>query len=105
MTTKRRTHTTFLGTRCKLAPRTNAHRPAIWECMLGTVYAMNDARVTKYFDYDHAAAIAYAGVTSERDPRLHKVRQQDNYRWHNEHNGEQILGSPRVGKLVLWITK
>lgn len=41
---------------------TRRHRPAVWEAMLGTVYAMNAAREVRYFDYDHAAAVEFAGL-------------------------------------------
>jgi len=51
----------------KMKP-TQKHRPAVWECMLGAVYA-NDGTRTRYFDYDWEGALAYAGVTSETDPR------------------------------------
>ena len=51
---------------------TRKHRAAIWECMLGTVYAMNDAGEVRYFDYKWDEAVAFAGVTPERDPRTAK---------------------------------
>lgn len=40
---------------------TRRHRPAIWECMLGTVYARNAAGKVEYFDYDYVAAVAHVG--------------------------------------------
>lgn len=54
-------------------PPTNKHRPAIWECMLGTVYAQNDAGEVKYFDYRWDEARAFAGVAPDRDPRVAKA--------------------------------
>ena len=82
---------------------TMKHRPAIWENMLGTVYAMNDARECKYFDYDYEAALAFAGVSSDNstgDNRLSKpVRRCSWIRkgcWSSE---------PRRGQLVLWVKK
>ena len=47
------------------------HRRLIWECMLGTVYALDPLdkdinRTEKYFDYDYAAARLHAKVA----PRL-----------------------------------
>lgn len=62
----------FSGAR-KMKP-TLKHRPAIWECMLGTVYAMNDAGDRRYFDYDWDAAREFAGVGEEgRDPRVYRA--------------------------------
>ena len=49
--------------------RTKKHRPALWECMLGTVEAVNDEGVVKYFDYNFKEALEYAGVSWDRDPR------------------------------------
>ena len=58
------------------AKPTRKHRPAIWECMLGTVYAMNNAGEVLYFDYRWDEAVAYAGVTTERDPRVSKTTER-----------------------------
>lgn len=62
----------FAGAR-RMNP-TQKHRIAIWENMLGTVYAMNDEGEARYFDYDWDAARDYAGVTPERDPRVYRTR-------------------------------
>lgn len=43
------------------AKPTKSHRPAIWECMLGTVYA-SDGTETRYFDYRWDDAREFAGV-------------------------------------------
>ena len=57
-----------LGRRMK---PTQKHRPAIWECMLGTVYARNAEGETRYFDYDWDAAIEFSGALLEgADPRV-----------------------------------
>lgn len=48
----------------KMQP-TKAHRPAVWENMLGTVYARNAAGETRYFDYDWDAAIEFVGEVSD----------------------------------------
>lgn len=57
----------------KMKP-TQKHRMAIWENMLGTVYARNDAGETRYFDYDWAGAIAFAGADdTSRDLRTWKL--------------------------------
>ena len=89
-----------LGRRAKPTKR---HRPAIWENMLGTVYAMNDDRETKYFDYDYEAAIEYAGVTQDRDPRVAKPNVlKMKYRWTK---GRRVDVEPPYHRPVLWITK
>lgn len=76
------------------AKPTKQHRPAVWECMLGTVYAANDAGTTRYFDYDWAGALSYAGVEEEgRDPRL--ARADRNY----------AGDGPRKGRWVLFVRK
>lgn len=64
---------TWLGTTATKLPPTRKHRTAVWECMLATVYARNDAGEVRYFDYDWDAALAFAGVTPERDPRVAKA--------------------------------
>lgn len=58
----------FAGAR-KMKP-TQKHRIAIWECMLGTVFARNAEGEVKYFDYDWDGAREFAGVTAEADPRV-----------------------------------
>lgn len=63
----------FAGAR-KMKP-TQKHRIAIWENMLGTVYAQNDAGEVKYFDYDWDAAREFAGANEDRDPRVWKTPQ------------------------------
>jgi hypothetical protein len=61
----------FSGAR-RMKP-TQKHRIAIFENMLATVYAVNDAGVLKYFDYDWDGARAWAGVDEDgRDPRVFK---------------------------------
>lgn len=91
-------NTRYLGVPCRSMPPTLKHRPAVWENMLGTVYAMNDAGQTEYFDYDHDAAKAFAGVESgERDLRLARAKVNM--------NGMYSHQLPSKGKLVLWIKK
>lgn len=89
----------YLGVPCRKMPPTLKHRPAIWECMLGTVYAMNEARESKYFDYDHDAARKWAGVADKTDIRVYRNREP--WRWSD---GESA-GDPQVGRLVLWVEK
>jgi len=76
----------------KMKP-TKKHRPALWECMLGTLYAMNDDKNVEYFDYDWDSAREYAGVTEDRDVRF----------WRADRNYPGR--GPSRGKIVLWITR
>lgn len=94
--------THYLGVKAKNAPRTKSHRPAVWECMLGTVYALSPDGELRYFDYDHEAAMKFAGVSPEGDPRVHRLRRQDKYNWIRKGS---VYDNPPVGKLVLWIKK
>lgn len=81
-------------------PPTLKHRPAIWECMLGTVYAQNDAGEVQYFDYRWDDAKAFAGVTPDRDPRVARASQATNA-WRYCRLPE-LLGRRQP---ALWITK
>jgi len=54
----------------KKAKPTRQHRQALWECMLGTVYACNAKGKVEYFDYDYAKAIAFIGPFE--DVRCHR---------------------------------
>jgi len=88
---------TFIGIEAKKAAPTLKHRPAIWENMLGTVYAMDDNGVVKYFDYNHEAAKQHAGIDGKQDIRLAKKKRRVNY------TGSTI--EPRHNQLVLWVEK
>ena len=77
---------------------TQKHRPAIWECLLGTVYAMNADREVQYFDYNWDAAMEFAGVTDESDLRTYRKRERVSYSRHGS-----LLDEPRFGQLVLWM--
>lgn len=91
--------TYFLGVKASAAPPTKAHRPAVWECMLGTVYAMNAAGECRYFDYDHAAALAFSGAKSDgAEPRLARVKEPKG--WIRKGATD---ANPRRGRLVLWV--
>lgn len=85
---------TFAGQRGRRKPPTLKHRPAIWENLLGTVMAKNDAGEVRYFDYDREAAAEFAGVSPDRDPRI-----AVNVRVHAGDSG------PRVGQWALWILR
>lgn len=93
MATRTRPTHPFHGAR-KMKP-TQRHRAAIWENMLGTVYAANDAGEVKYFDFDWDAARAYAEVDAEgADPRVARCP--------NAHGG---VDRPRKGQLVLYVRR
>ncbi|NBP82800.1 hypothetical protein EBU60_02905 [bacterium] len=84
--------TYFLGVKAHKAAPTKKHVPAIWECMLGTVYACNPQGETRYFDYEHEAARAFAGVDQEgADIRLARAKRR--------------MTGIRPGQLVLWIRR
>ena len=91
---------TFAGIAAPLKPPTQRHRPAVWECLLGTVYAMNSEGEIRYFDFDYAAAKAHAGVTPDSDPRLAKVKERVRYG-----NGADSSKEPRQGQTALWILR
>ena len=78
---------------------TRKHRPAIWESVLGTVYAYNGKDPVQYFDYDWDSAHRYAGVSPDRDPRVFKITRSMKY--------VRYPGSvtPPTGQLILWILK
>lgn len=94
--------TTFLKVPCTVRPPTRKHRPAVWECMLGTVYALNDAGECRYFDYDHEGAKAFAGVAVDADNRLHRITKLLNFQYVRTGPPES---NPRVGQRVLWIPR
>jgi hypothetical protein len=79
----------FRATARKMRP-TLRHRPALWENMLGTVYACNAAGVTEYFDYDYAAALRHVGA--HEDVRV----------WRATHR-EAGHGRPRPRQLVWYV--
>ena len=80
----------FLGLiRAKNMKPTLKHRPAIWECMLGTVFAMNDEREIKYFDFKWKDALEFAGVKNKQDIRVFK-------------NVVHAKG-PRTKQIALWV--
>ena len=92
----------FLGVTCSTKKPTLQHRPAVWECMLGTVYALNDEGECRYFDYDHEGALAFAGVAGDIDVRLHKGTVDRSCGYVRSGRTE---ANPRVGKRVLWVPR
>ena len=71
------------------------HRPAIWENILATIYAMNDQGEIKYFDYDYDAAIEFAGIKEKKDVRCFKAKE----RWSSD------VSSLCKGRMAVWVEK
>jgi hypothetical protein len=89
----------FRGSARKMRP-TMQHRAALWENMLGTVYAANADGEVKYFDYDYAEALAWVGAAD--DVRVSRLKPGD--RLYVSSVGEGEYGRPRVGQWV-WFVK
>lgn len=98
----------YLGVRALKAPPTKQYRPAMWENMFGTVYAMDDNDKVQYFDYKHEDAIAFSGVKEPgAEPRLYRVNRNAYGKPYGvyRYGGNDDYASPTHGKLVLWIKK
>jgi hypothetical protein len=50
---------------------TQRHRAALWENMLGTVYAANKERTVAYFDYDYELALLH--IDAHSDVRVYRL--------------------------------
>ncbi|NBU16907.1 MAG: hypothetical protein EBS48_07840 [Actinobacteria bacterium] len=86
------TTTHFLGILALKAAPTRSHVPALWECLLGTVYARNAQGETRYFDYDHEAALDFSGVRLEgAEPRVARAPRR--------------FTGIRKGQTVLWVRR
>lgn len=75
---------------------TQKHRPLVWECMLGTVYARDPIGAVgsknegvEYFDYHYAEAHRHARVKECTDLRICRTKYQ-------------YSGYPRKGQWALW---
>jgi len=88
----------FRSTARKAMP-TKRHRAAIWENMLGTVYAMNAAGEVRYFDYDYKAAVAFVGDVE--DVRAHRYVAYRTRIGSNGNNESYML--PRHGQFVWFV--
>ena len=83
-----------------------AHRVAIFECILGTVYAVNEQGEVKYFDYDSSGAHEWAGIT---DPK--NATQAHGARWYHNKAGfptgidTQNMFKPSKERKCLWIKR
>ena len=90
--------TWYLGkVQAKRMKPTLRHRPAIWEAMLGTVYAMNDNREIEYFDYYWDDAIEFANIKDKKDVRLAKQTMRVSY------GTNSPSSEPRLKQIVLWV--
>lgn len=89
--------TLYLGRKARKMKPTKKHRPAVWECILGTVHARDDSGQVRYFDYDYDAAFAFACATEDRDPRV--------WKYNGPRNWGFDLDNPRQNQLVFWITE
>lgn len=89
---------TFKGISAPFKKPTSNHRPAIWENMLGTVFAMNDEGKIKYFDYKIEDAKEYANIKNKKDIRIFKNEKKIRYTNDEEKN-------PRINQTVLWVEK
>lgn len=92
----------FFGIACTQRPPTRGHRPAVWECTLGTVYALNEAGECRFFDYDHQAALAFAGVVPGADNRLHPITKLLNF---NYVKTGPAGSNPNLGQTVMWVPR
>ena len=90
--------TSFLGVPCVKGAPTKAHRPAIWEVMLGTVCALSPAGEARCFDYDFEAAKAHAGIASATDARLAPMPKYKSYI-----EKGATWAEARPGQRVLWV--
>jgi len=85
---------------------TQSHRPGVWEAILGTVYAMNENKEIKNFDYDWSGALKFAGITTEkgeinqdRDPRLFRQKERVSY------GTQDWTCEPKFNQWVLWVKR
>lgn len=96
--------TIYLGLNCISAKPTKKFKPAIWECMLGTIYAQNEKGVTKYFDYDYKAARRFCGAEDWRGVQIPETMLRL-----SKYNTIRVYCSdektPRNGQKVLWIER
>lgn len=79
----------------KMKP-TKKHRAAIWECMLGTVFAMNPKGDIRYFDYDWDKAKEFAQLGDD----LRIAKHAGEYRIGHGNNPEGC--TPHKGQTVLY---
>ncbi|MHA1253612.1 MAG: hypothetical protein ACTSRP_26800 [Candidatus Helarchaeota archaeon] len=79
----------FVGIDANNMKPTKNHVPVIWECMLGTIFAV-DGKVIRYVGYNYDLAKKYV-LANCSDFRIWRYKQ---------HNNSDI--KPRYNQLVLW---
>lgn len=94
-TTARATNPLRLGRKAK---PTRKHKPVIWECMLGTVYAANPAGEVKYFDYKWDEAREWAAITEDSDLRTARIPRGVRYY-------STQVASPSPNQWALWAVR
>jgi hypothetical protein len=85
----------YIGINCKRQRPTLEHEPAIWENMLGAIYAANPAGVVKYFDYKWEEAKEWARISEGQDPRL----------WRDRYGEKRSIHWSQERKLTLYIKR
>jgi hypothetical protein len=90
--------TSFAGIPVNERKPTRLYRAAVWECMLETIYAMNDSGEVRYFNRDWRAAARFSGALVEtRRARL--------WRNHRLRCTTDDSREPIHGQYVVWILK
>lgn len=89
------------GLKCRRLPPTRKHRLAIAPGILGSVYGVDATGHARYFEYDIAGALAFAGAHEHNDPRVWKATGHRSYvtSGHTECNPR-----PSGGK-CLWVLR
>lgn len=89
----------FIGIPGRVMKPTKKHRAAIWECMLGTVYAMNDEGKVEYFDYDYTAAREFASIPQSEESRDTRIFRTP--RTHVVSTARQYLSTGKTAVFIL----
>ena len=92
--------TQFAGIQGARMKPTQNHYPVMWECILGTVYAVNPEGEIRYFDYDKEAAREYIGFGDHDDVRI--WRKEDNSRY--PYTGP-VSSHLKKGKFAVWVRR
>ena len=71
------------------------HRPAIWENILGTIFASDRKGNSEYFDYNYIEAREFAKLQKTRDIRV--------YPYDGRPIGIRKEHKPKIGHSVIWI--
>jgi len=86
---------TYLDLEVRKMKPTKKHRAAIWECALGTVFAVNPKGEIRYFDYDWDKAKEFAELGDDlriyRFPGGYRVGHGNNPEGYTPHKGQTVL--------------